>query len=157
MEPKIVEKPAFTLAGLPYHGLPDGEKVKDLWNAFGPRMGELKSVVHPEICYGVIPGYDMATGEMDYVAACEVSSGEELPGEMVCVEIPAQTYAMLPTTLPKIGEAYGQIYEAWLGQSGYRRAPGAEFEFYGPGFDPSNPTSELLIYVPIERGEASAS
>ena len=155
MEPKIVTKPAFTVAGMKYQGKLGGDDIFRLWTAFGPRMGELKHPVNPQICYGVMAGYDEAAGTLDYLAACEVSGPSDLPADMVCLEIPAQTYEVLVCTLPRLQEAFEHIYSTWLPQSGYRHAAGPEFELYGEAFDPGNPASEMSVYVPIERGGAA--
>ena len=42
------------------------------------------------------------------------------------------------------------IYETWLMQSDYQRAPGPEFELYDENFDPEDPSSEMYFYVPVK-------
>ncbi len=75
MEPQIVKKPAMTLVGLQLHGKLEGMDLKPLWNGFGPRMAEIKDG-DPNICYGAMDNYSEATGEFDYLAACEAKSAE---------------------------------------------------------------------------------
>ncbi len=151
MDPQIVERPALTLMGMVYHGKLNGEAIARLWNTFGPRMSELRHSIDPQVSYGVMANYDMASEEFDYVAACEVNSPLDLPAEMACLEIPAATYAVFRCTMGQIGPTYGYIMGTWLPQSGYRHAGGPEFEEYGPTFDPADPASEFGIYIPIER------
>ncbi len=151
MEPKIVEKPALTLAGMVYHGKLSGENIGRLWNAFGPRMSELRHTVNPSVSYGVSYNYDAASEEFDYLAACEVAEPADLPAEMTCLELPATTYAVFPCAMGQIGPTYEYIMGVWLPQSGYRHAGAPEFEMYGPTFEPGNPASEFEIYLPVER------
>ena len=148
MEPQIVKKPAMTLVGLPLHGKLEGMDLISLWNGFGPRMAEIKDGT-PSICYGAMDNYSEATGEFDYLAACEVKSAAAVPAGMVSWNIPAQTYAVFPSTLPQIGEAWMTAYQQWLPQSGYKRAAGPEFELYDEKFNPQDPASTLYLCVPI--------
>ncbi|MFQ5595889.1 MAG: WYL domain-containing protein, partial [Anaerolineae bacterium] len=151
MESKIVSRPAFTVAGMKYRGKPLSDEIPELWGAFMQRMGELKHVVNPTTAYGVCDNFDESTGEFDYIAAYEVDSGADVPEGMVSVDLPAQTYAVFTCTLPTIGDTFQSIYQEWLPQSGYQRAPGPEFELYDEHFDPNNPVSELYVYIPVDK------
>ena len=79
MEPRILSRPAFTVAGLVHRGTVDGEKIGALWGRYFQRMGEVQQVVEPNVAYGVMANYDEASGEFDYIAACQVASREDLP------------------------------------------------------------------------------
>jgi AraC family transcriptional regulator len=149
MEPHIVSKPALTFVGLKLHGKLESNRLMQLWNTFGPRMQEIKHVANPKVSYGAMDNYDEATGEYDYVAACEVSSKADIPGDMIAWDVPAQTYAVFTTTLPVVGEVWMNAYQKWLPQSGYQRAPGPEFELYDEKFDPQDPNSKLYIHIPV--------
>jgi AraC family transcriptional regulator len=152
MEPKFVTKEAFSLVGMMYSGKPQGDDIPQLWRAFGARMGEVAGVVSPGDCYGATHSYDMDTGEMEYVAAMEVPADAPVPDGMVRVDVPAQTYAVFPCTLPAIQATFGQIYSEWLPASGYQRAPGSEFELYDGAFDPNDPASIFYAYIPVVKG-----
>lgn len=147
MEPQIVQKPAMTLVGMKAHGKMEGLDIKGLWNGFGPRMVEIEGS-NPAVCYGAMDHYDEATQEFDYLAACEVK-GDSVPTGMVRWIVPAQTYAVYPCTLPRIGEAWTAVYQQWLPTSGYQRAAGPEFELYDEKFNPQDPASVLYLCVPI--------
>jgi AraC family transcriptional regulator len=149
MEPKFVSRPAFTLAGMALRVKPQGKTPGLLWDEFGPRMGELQHVVGPEVAYGLSDHMDMATGEFDYMAGLQVSSADDLPTGMVALEVPAQTYAVFPCTLPGLREVYQEFYGIWLPRSAYVRAPGPELEVYGETFDPRDPDSIFDVYVPV--------
>ncbi len=92
--------------------------------------------------------YDPQTGEFDYLAGFGVERVTELPNGMVRWDVPAQTYAVLPCTLPTVKEGVGNAYR-WLKQSGTPRGDGPEFEFYDEHFMGGDST--LYIYVPIQR------
>jgi AraC family transcriptional regulator len=151
MEPRIVSRPAFTVAGLVNRGQVDGEKIGALWGRFFERIGEVQHVLEPNVAYGVMTNYDEATGEFDYIAACQVASGKELPAGFVPVAVPAADWAVFTTTMPEMTQTYPYIYSTWLPQSAYQHGPAPEFELYGETFDPANPASQFEIYIPVVK------
>ncbi len=152
MEPRIVSRPAFTVAGLVHRGTVDGEKIGALWGQFFARIGELQPLIEPDVTYGVMANYDETTGEFDYVAASKVPGDGKLPAGFVPVAFPECEWAVFTTTMPELGQIYPYIYGTWLPQSGYQHAPAPEFELYGPAFDPANPACEFEIYIPVMKG-----
>jgi AraC family transcriptional regulator len=151
MEPRIVSRPAFTVAGLVHHGIVDGEKLGALWGKFFARKAELKHEVEPDRTYGVMANYDEASNEFDYIAASQVESCEDLPAGFLSLEVPAAEWAVFTTTMPDLPQTYPYIYSTWLPQSGYQHAPAPEFELYGETFDPSDPASQFEIYIPVVK------
>jgi AraC family transcriptional regulator len=115
----IEKKPGFEAVGMKYRGKNEKNEVPELWESFVPRMGEV----------------------------VEVASSEELPQGMVSVKVPDQTYAAFKAALPKVKEAFGQIYGEWFPGSGYKRTPGPEFEFYGEEFGVDQ---TIYIYIPVQ-------
>jgi AraC family transcriptional regulator len=150
MEPKIINRPAFTVVGAKYHGKNENDEIPQMWGEFGPRMGEIKHVVDPHVAYGVMDNYDEESGTFDYLAGLEVESAVDLPEGMVGWEVPEQTYAVFTSTLPTLHETFQHIYETWLPQSGHQRAGGPEFELYDENFDPQDESSEMYIYIPVK-------
>ncbi|MBN1661511.1 MAG: AraC family transcriptional regulator [Anaerolineae bacterium] len=150
MEPRIVSKRAFTVAGLKYQGKNENNEIAGLWQSLGPRMGEFRNLADPEAAYGVMNNIDMGSGRFDYVAGVSVQEGADVPQGMSTVHVPEQTYAVFHTTLPALMDAFHLAYEEWLPASDYRRACGPEFERYGEAFDPQSPESEMEIWIPIE-------
>ena len=130
---------------------PNTDGPPKLWDAFGPRMGEIRHVVQPGIAYGLADSMDEQTGQFDYMAGLEVERAADIPEGMVAWQVPAQTYAVFHTTLPKLGETFQHIHGQWLPQSGYRPGPGPEIELYDETFDPRDPGSVMAIYVPVEK------
>ena len=151
MDPEIVERPAFNIVGLKYRGKNENQEIPQLWRQYGERWKEIKHVVNRDVAYGVMDHYDVNSGEFDYVAAMEVGQLEAIPEGMVGWEIPEQTYAIFPCTLPKIKEVYDYALHTWLSESAYEHTGGIEFELYDENFDPQDPNSEFYYYMPIKE------
>lgn len=151
MEAQIVQRPAFSVAGILYHGKNEHNEIPQLWDQFWPRHAELQSVVEPQVSYGLCDHVDERTGEFDYVAGMQVAPDALLPVGMVKWEIPALTYAVFTTTLPKIGPTFDAIYREWMPNSEYHRTAGPDVELYTAEFDPNAPDSTFYLYIPVEK------
>ncbi|MEJ2757388.1 MAG: MerR family transcriptional regulator [Anaerolineales bacterium] len=151
MEPKIVSKPAFTVVGLEYFGKNENDEIKAMWDT---ECIDLEKEIQHTVQTPILEWFGVC-GEMDdqgnfrYLAAVEVTTAKDLPEGMSSWDVPEQTYVVVPCTIPTIGNAYEFIHGTWLPQSGYKRAPGPDFELYDETFDSNNPDSTLYIYVPI--------
>ena len=150
MEPKIVTKPAFTVVGMRYRGSNENKEIPQLWQAFGPRIHEIKHLAKEPASYGLMDNLDEDTREFDYMAGMKVDSTADIPEGMSSWEVPEATYAVFTCTLPTIHEAFGNIIHKWLPASGYKHAATPEFEYYDERFDPQEPHSELDLYIPIK-------
>jgi predicted transcriptional regulator YdeE/DNA-binding transcriptional MerR regulator len=157
MEPKIVNKPAFTVVGLPFTGRvssapyensDQNNEIGKVWDEFNIRHGEIPHVCGP--AYGVCFA-NPNDQEPWYIAGAEVERVEEVPAGMMSISVPAQRYAVFPCTLQTLGETYRYICEAWQPQSGYEHADAPDFEYYDQEFDPANPQQmKLSVYWPIK-------
>jgi AraC family transcriptional regulator len=150
MEPKIVSRPAFTVVGVKYHGKNENNEIPQMWQALGPRFGEIQHISEAHTAYGISANMDQRTGEFDYIAGFRVSSTESIPEGMVHWEVPGGTYAVFTTTLPGLGTTFRHAYHTWLPQSGYQPTGGPDYEVYDEQFDPQNPESEFDVYIPIQ-------
>ncbi len=150
MEIKIVERSAFTVAGLKYAGKNENNEIPQLWQELGPRFGEIRELAKRAAAYGVSANMNMETGEFDYIAGFEVSSSDDLPQGMVAFEVPSGKYAVFPTTLPQIGETYQNVFKTWLPEAGLQATGAPDFELYDEMFDAQDPSSVLYLYIPIE-------
>jgi AraC family transcriptional regulator len=149
MEPKIINRTAFTVVGMHVHGKNEQNEIPRLWQVLGPRVEEIKNMVPASPAYGISANMDTATGEFDYVAGFEVSSVEGIPEGMVSWTIPGGKYAVFTCTLPTLGDTFRHAYQTWMPQAGYRPAGSPEFEVYDEHFDPQVPESEFEVYIPI--------
>jgi predicted transcriptional regulator YdeE len=147
VEPKIVSRGAFRVAGLRYAGKNQHGEIPAMWDVFLPRTHELPDV--PEkanVYYGTdreIPGVPASEG-FEYLACVEVPSFDALLQGMVGWEVPAATYAVLPANdVPDIGPTCDYFYGQWINQSAeYALGEGIMFEEYPPEY-----STDLIIYL----------
>ena len=151
MQPQFISKPAFTVVGMAIHTKPMTPEIPNLWDRFGPRMGEVQHLAEPGVSYGLMDHFDHQRGELDYMAGEAVTKAVDLPAGMTSWQGPANTYAVFETTLPAMGETFAYIYNTWLPNSGYRHAAAPYFERYSETFDPTEPGAKLSIYIPVEQ------
>lgn len=156
MEPlTFTTRPAFTVVGLKirHDGSDESDASKklipSLWGTFIPRIDTIKHKAEPQTTFGIMDAYDKAGGAFDYTAGVEVTTKGDIPDDMNHKTVPEQYYAVFTTTLAMLGEAFHAIYEQWLPNSQYERAPGPEFELYDHTFT-GKPDSALYIYVPLK-------
>ncbi len=157
MEPKIVNKPAFTVVGLPFTGFissspyengDQNNEIGAVWDEFNARAEEIPHLHGP--AYGLC--FAMPNDQEPwYIAGGEVEKVTELPSGMMSKTVPAQRYAVFPCTLGTLGETYRYITEEWQPASGTTHADAPDFECYDQDFDPADPKSmKLSVYWPIE-------
>lgn len=150
MEPKIVQKEAFTVVGLKVRcAIGQTSNIPQLWGQLMARMGKIQGLAEQGNSYGAMTNYDEAGGGWDYIAAFRVEPAAPTPAGMERVDLPAGTYAVFPCTMLTIQQTYDAIYQQWLPQSGRRHAPAPEFELYGRAFNPDDPASQFEVYIPV--------
>ena len=158
MEPRIVNKPAFTVVGLPftgfvsaapYEGGVENNEIGKVWDQVNARFREIKHVCGPAygLCFGM-PNDQ----EPWYIAGFEVSQVDELPAGMLSMTVPAQKYAAFPCTLGTIGATYRTITEEWQPRTGHEHADAPDFELYDEEPNPDAPPQDmrLWLYWPIK-------
>jgi len=159
MEPKIINKPAFTMVGLPYFGKNENQEISGLWETFNRRMEALGGITNEtgEAAIGLCttPEITPPEGGFEYVAGLPVTAVEDLPEGFVVRHVPEHTYAVFAHKgdLASLGATYAYIYENWLPQSGYQLADRIDFEYYNEDFKDFAPDSVFYIYVPIEKAD----
>ena len=151
MQPQFVTRPAFTVVGMLIHPKPMSPEIPQLWQQFGPRMGEVQHLAEPGVSYGLMDHFDQELGQLDYMAGESVTQVVDLPAGMTTWQVPANTYAVFETTLPTIGKTFDFIYNSWLPTAGYHQAAAPYFERYGETFEPDDSTSTFSIYIPVEK------
>jgi predicted transcriptional regulator YdeE/DNA-binding transcriptional MerR regulator len=153
MEPKIMTRPGFLVAGTLYQGKNENQEIKDMWeHEFNPRMDEVNSVTANT--YGICLVTDgLPDGEFQYIAGMEVASEDDVPPGMVVTRVPEQQYAVFAHrgSLETLSDTFSYIYQSWLPSSGYRRANTPDFEMYDEEFKAFEADSVLYLYVPIEK------
>ncbi len=148
MDPTIVTKGAFTVAGCLYRGKNEHGEIPRMWDEqFIPRMAELPFKGHT--LYGAVRmSPECAPGEFEYLACGEVEPGAALPEGMVVWSIPARTYAVAPANdVPDLGRTFDALH-AWVAQSpDYDAAAGVYLEVY-PDTYPQDPT--IQVHAPVK-------
>jgi len=159
MEPKIINKPAFTMVGMPYFGKNEHQEISQLWEAFNRRMEALGGIKNEtgEAAIGlcITPEITPPEGGFEYVAGLPVTAVEEVPEGFVVRHVPDHTYAVFAHKgdLASLGATYAYIYENWLPQSGYQLADRIDFEYYNEDFKDFAADSVFYIYIPIKKAD----
>jgi len=151
MEPKYTEKKGFKAAGMRYEGKMTGTEIPQLWDRFVPRIDEPKNRINSPVSYGICIDGD-AEGNIDYVAAVEVSDFDNLPDGFASVEIPDNKYAVFTHKGPisKFHDTVQYVYGKWLRESGVEKAMAPDFEIYDERFKGDAEDSECDLYVSIK-------
>jgi AraC family transcriptional regulator len=164
MEPEIVEKPGFKVAGLetPFvHILSeDGvgeERVGKLWGAFGAAVPRIANRARDEVAFGIVyprpEGERSHPDELQYICSNEVTTFDGMPEEFATYEVPANRYAIFThrgpiTTLePTIRHAYRE----WLPNSEFEHAGPCDVERYDERFCHDGDESEMEYWIPVRE------
>jgi len=153
MQPKIVNRPAFTVIGYCYHGNNQNQEIAEMWGRFTQRLGEIQTNNHLE-SFGVctLPA-GLPEGHFEYVAGLQVPEDAPVPEGMVKRTLPAYTYAVFEHVGPldTLHQTYQNIHQAWLPQSGYKALEdGQDMEVYDDRvFKDFSPDSIMYIFVPV--------
>jgi predicted transcriptional regulator YdeE len=151
MKVEIRNKPAFTVLGLVERGIDGPKFIPPLWDKYMSRYDEVKEFIKDRNSYGIMANYDEVTKEFDYLAGHQVDPGTEAPGGLTTWDVPEQTYAVIPCTVPTIIDAYRFFQQEWLPTADYAAHQGEpEFEFYPQDFH-SIETSKMFMYFPIQK------
>lgn len=161
MEPQIVTKPAFKVAGYELKTTTcddvNNQEVPAFWGSMtAERFDTLHNQLHrvSEAELGMCFPTDPANGDFSYVIAVEVSDFNGVPADLFTAEIPEAVYAIFTTPAndgeeniaPAIQGTWKYIHETWFPNSGYEFAEGkADFERYPC----SNRGEKVKIYIPI--------
>lgn len=148
-QPRVINRDRFFVAGLKHRGNNDQGELRGLWQQFSERLEAFRQIAASGNTYGVIDNFDEEEGVFDYLAGVEVAAPDDVPEDMEVWELDGQNYAVFNTSLNDLMQTMDYVYESWMPQSNYQRAPGPEFEFYGDDFDPDDPESPMQVYIPV--------
>ena len=161
MDYKIIEKPAFTVAGRirPFTTANKQNLVKipEWWTEFiaSPERQQLVNVAGDKpgtVTGGSILGVCIGEGQQEefkYAIVVELPKGKS-PKPFETLAISASAWAVFDTTLDDIQPCWQQIYEEWFPSTGYEHTGGPEFEVYLPG-DMGDPVMKCQIWIPIHK------
>lgn len=147
INPRIIYKPAFRVAGISL----DGEKVKSdldgVWEKLAERYSEIPHA-DPDHGFGV---HTFSCEGHRYLAGLAVEKDGSLPVGMAEESIGPNAYAVFihRGVLGNLEETVLEIFDIWLPQSGYQLAEEFYFEFYDDQFQPGSEDSVVFIFVPV--------
>ena len=152
MEPRFVERDAFTVLGVQERFTPETEDFEGIWKRFMRFHDQIHPHSTDQAYYGVCFGTEDEDA-MDYVAGMAVPPGTECPEGLVIRDVPAARDAVFECTVQTIHDTYEFIHHTWIGASPYvLDDPKPGFEQYPPGTESGD--SPVFIHVPIrERGQ----
>ena len=151
MEVEVKTRPGFTVLGLVERGKEGPKFIPPLWDKYFTRWDEVKEMIEDRVAYGVMTNYDEETQEFDYLAGHQVEPGTQAPEGLTTWDLPQQTYAVIPCTVPTIMEAYQFYQKEWLPSVEYEACMGEpEFELYPEDYEGIE-TGTLYMYFPIRK------
>ena len=152
MEPKIIEKPGFTVVGIRYFGKNEKGEIPALWGDLMKRSGEIKNKSRVMESYGLMGMMDKE-GNFEYIACLPVDKVAELPEGMVSRKIDDTKYLVFTHVgdAEKMKKTYDFVYNKYCPDCGKEvRYDTYHFELYDERFKNFAPDSEFDIYVPIK-------
>ena len=149
MDVEVKTKPGFIVLGLLERGKEGPKFIPPLWEKFHTRFDEVKEFSKNRLGFGVMANYDEVTQEFDYLAGIQVEPGTQALEGMTTWDVPDQTYAVIPCTVPTIMEAYQFYRKKWLPNAEYEACIGEpEFELYPEDYEGIE-TGTVYMYFPI--------
>lgn len=154
IEPRIVEKDEFHVAGISYEGRNQNNEVPKLWNRLYNNINSIKYQINNEVCYG-IEKYSEATKEdgcFKYFAGIEVSKFEAIDFNIETMTVKKSKYAVFPirAIVENVPRSISKIYGTYLPLTGLKIKGDYDFEYYDMSFIPNSSNSFFHLYIPIE-------
>ncbi len=159
-EPVIKRVEAFRIVGIERYTVNGLASIGEAWDAFFPRLEEVKHRSIPPVYYGY-EDYSrdlvMTPGEFPkyfFLAGVKVEELADIPQGMVGKEVPSTNCSVFTYRGPlqDLHESFRYIYETWLPGSGFKMDPAisADFERYPERItDPANALVD--IHVPVVK------
>ena len=158
MEPKIIEKNAFRIAGVELRTSPDENRknrtIPSFWmkmnqdKTFWDRLGKITS---GKAALGVCTDFDGK--DFSYWIAMEIPESATVPEGLLVKDIPSQRYAVFTAKgqVPQsVWETLDYIYGEWFPHSGHERFDGPDIEWYDERYNPATGSGEVDLYIPIK-------
>lgn len=153
IEPQIIQKDGFILAGLDYRGRNANNEIPKLWNQLDQCIHRIPNRVNQNVCYG-LEDYSEGSGafEFRYLAGIEVISSENIPEDFSIHQIERSRYAVFPikAIIESIPHSISEIYSTHLPNSGLKIKGNYDFEYYDHEFEANQEDALLYLNIPIE-------
>ena len=147
MEPRIIYKPGFSVAGICLDAEEVTNSLDEVWEDLADRYREIPHA-DPDQGFGVHTFTDVGHY---YLAGLAVQKDGDLPEGMIELEISPNAYAVFPHRgdLGALPKTFAAIFDTWLPESDYQHAEEFYFEYYDDHFQPGSSDSVIFIFVPV--------
>jgi len=149
MQPRMVQRAAFSVMGVVGHFRSAAEDFGPLWSEYMTFHEQIEALSVGGGHYGVYLGADHAK-PLDYLAGMAVHDAMGAPEGVEVREVPEALYAVFACSFQDIGPTYGYIWGEWLGSSAYeqdRRKLG--FDYFPPGTTDGD--SPMEVWFPVSK------
>jgi predicted transcriptional regulator YdeE len=151
MQPKIVNREAFTVMGVVGHFQSAGENFGPLWQEYMAVHDKIEPLSASEGHYGIYLGADHC-GPIDYLAGMAVRDTADPLEGVETREVPGATFAVFECSFQELGPTYGYIWDEWLQSPGYvQDTSKMGFDYFPPGT--ADGDSPMEIWFPVGEKE----
>ncbi len=157
LEPKIISKEAFTLAGIDGITSKNNIRIGEIWQRFFAVLPGIPGQKYPGTMYGVGEYSNPAefTNDTDftYFTGVEIEPGTELPEGLKPRNIPERRWAVFTHKggVDTIPATFDYIYGPWIARTKEIILETDDMEYYDSRFNPNDPeSSEMDIYIPVK-------
>jgi AraC family transcriptional regulator len=154
--PRIEVFPGMTVVGMHRAMSFVDPSIRELWQAFRPRVQEIEhrasgEFISMRIYHAPVEPTSLPTSRFEQWAAVEVDAPGELPVGMESHRVAGGRYAVFEFQGPAdaFGGAARHIYGEWLPGSGYELANREFFEVLPPSYRPDDPQATETVWIPI--------
>ena len=161
IEPKIVTREEFVIAGFRKHTRNGFEAIGEAWFELKSTMDSIQRK-NEHTMYGFEDYSEEFSAEplvFYYMAGVEVDKDTKLPEGMYRKVVPRAEYAVFTVNgnnaNGEIGQAFRYIYNVWLPNSEYCLDEELllDFEYYDERWDCQLQTAQMDIFIPIKKLE----
>jgi len=154
LEPRIIERQPFTIAGVAAAGQLGEFNYAEIWEK---QYAPLAPALKPYSLDGGAYGITLAEGDhLIYLAGVAVANPPDLPHGIVKRHIPAAKCAVFDCTLSTMSAVMQEVYGHWFHTSPYQPDPNtAVFEYYLPYTGQGE--MQVQLFVPIKSKEPLAA
>lgn len=160
IQPEFQSNEGFRIVGVERYTASGIASIREAWDEFGKRFGEIEHAVDASVCYGFEDysrDFDLNRPDFPkyyYIAALEVDQASEIPPGMVTKEIPAANYAVFRKrgSLEELPQFFGYIYNSWLPTSGYNMDSNVMGDFERYPEEVTDMQNALVeIWIPVTK------
>lgn len=166
MDYRIIEKPAFYIAGiskrvtLQYEGI--NPEIASMWQSLTPDMiTTMKGMsnIEPQGLISASVNFEEGRGEGSQLDQYIGVAIDKMPdGDWAVLNVPASTWAVFTArgTFPDaLQNVWGRIYAEWFPMSGYEISPGPEI-LWNESKDTTLPDYHSEIWIPVQEASANS-